>query len=176
MVYAPRLSPCSALALVWLLTAASAPAQTLGPNILPEPVFRPVDFFVGHTEGIGRLKIMFGRHRLVFVHGVGWLKPDGTLMLDQDIEQAGKPLKHRRWEMRTLGNGRYEATLSDATGPVIGAVRGNVLKLAFPAKGGLRIKQVLILATDGRTVANRLTIRKMGSVESLCRRQYLADF
>ena len=69
--------------------------------------------------------------------------------------------------MRSVGGGRYSATLTDATGPVIGTVEGNVMSLAFPAKGGLRIRQVLTLATDGRSAKNRLTIRKFGIVVAI---------
>jgi hypothetical protein len=127
-------------------------------------IFSPEVFFLGHTEGVGSLKIMFGPRRPVRVHGRGRIAADGSLVLEQDIEQAGKPMKHRRWMMQSLGGGRYAATLSDATGPVIGAVEGNVMKLNFPAKGGLRIRQVLTLAKDRRSARNRLTIRKFGIV------------
>ena len=85
-------------------------------------------------------------------------------MLDQEIEQTGSPLKHRRWQIKSVGEGKYLATLSDAIGPVVGAVQRNVMHLAFSTKGGLRVRQVLTLAPDGRSVDNRLTIRKFGIV------------
>jgi hypothetical protein len=107
---------------------------------------------------------MFRRRRIVHVHGNGRIDQSGALVLDQEVDDADGPLKHREWKMRSLGRGRYAATLSDATGPVVGTVEGNTLRLAFPAKGGLRIWQVLVLSSDGRSARNRLTIRKMGIV------------
>jgi Protein of unknown function (DUF3833) len=154
------------IALATGLTPVGTPvgAEVPIPTAEAALTFRPEIFFLGRTEGVGSLKIMFRHHQRVHVHGRGTIAPDGSIVLDQNIEQAGKPLKHRRWEMRSVGNGNYTATLSDATGPVFGRVQGNVLRLAFPAKGGLQIKQVLTLASDGRSVHNRLTIRKFGIV------------
>ena len=107
---------------------------------------------------------MFGPPQSVQVRGFGRMDPSGTLILDQDVAQGVKPLKKRQWKMRPLGGGRYAATLSDATGPVLGVAQDNTWRLEFPAKGGLHIGQVLILAPDGRSASNRLTIRKFGIV------------
>jgi hypothetical protein len=159
-----RSSMLTTIAVGIVAVAAPTAAQTLTSAVNANNVFRPERFFEGHTEGTGRLKVLFGPSRLVHVRGFGRIKADGALVLDQDIEQEGKPTKHRQWEMRALGAGRYAATLSDATGPVVGEAQGNVLRLAFPAKGGLRIRQVLVLSADGRSARNRLTIRKMGIV------------
>ena len=153
-----------ALAIGLIVIGAPVEAQALGPRAGAAPTFRPESFFLGHTEGTGLLKIVLGRRHSVRVHGYGRIAPDGTLILNQNIEQAGKPLKHRRWVMRSVGGGRYTATLSDATGPVVGEVQGNVMNLDFPANGGLRIRQTLVLAADGQSAANRLAIYKFGIV------------
>ena len=145
-------------------TAQQVIAQPPGPAADSTPRFRPETFFLGHTEGTGSLKVMFRQQRSVHVHGQGQISQDSTLMLDQEIEQTGSPLKHRRWQIKSVGEGKYMATLSDAIGPVVGAVQRNVMHLAFSTKGGLRVRQVLTLAPDGRSVDNRLTIRKFGIV------------
>jgi hypothetical protein len=152
------------LSLGYLAVVFPASAQVSSVRTADGATFRPETFFLGHTEGTGRLKIMFRRRRIVYVHGNGRIDQSGALVLDQEVDDADGPLKHREWKMRSLGGGRYAATLSDATGPVVGTVEGNTLRLAFPAKGGLRIWQVLVLSSDGRSARNRLTIRKMGIV------------
>lgn len=148
------------------VTVIPSPGSAREPSAVTKvvPGFQPESFFLGRTEGAGSLKVIFRRSQLVHVHGQGRIAPDGSLILDQDIEEFGKSLKHRRWVMRSNGGGRYSATLSDATGPVIGRVTGNVMRLAFPAKGGLRIKQVITLATDGQSAENRLDIVKFGVI------------
>ncbi len=146
------------------MLATSVKAQVSGVGTPAGPVFRPEAFFLGRTEGTGILKIMFRRHRVVHVHGDGRIDPSGALILDQDVEDAGKPVQHRRWKMQSLGGGSYAATLSDATGPVVGTVERDTLRLVFREKGGFRIKQSLVLLSDGKGARNRLTIRKMGIV------------
>ena len=152
------------VAVMCLLTAHPLVARHAQRATHSTPTFRPEIFFQGHTEGTGFLKVIFRQRRSVHVHGQGQRSPDGTVTLDQEIKETGSPLKHRRWQIRAVGEGRYIATLSDAIGPVVGDVQGNVMRLAFSTKGGLRVRQVLTLAPDGRSVDNRLTIRKFGIV------------
>lgn len=164
MIERRQLRTMATLSLGCLAVVSPASAQVSSARMAAGVTFRPETFFLGHTEGTGRLKIMFRRRRVVHVHGNGRIDQSGALVLDQEVDDAGGPLKHREWKMRSLGRGRYAATLSDATGPVVGTVKGNTLRLAFPAKGGLRIRQVLVLSSDAKSARNRLTIRRMGIV------------
>ncbi len=142
-----------------LTLAACAPAV---PAAAPAPVFDPLAFFAGRTEGIARLKIVLRAARAVRVQGSGRVEPDGALVLDQIVAQEGKPATRRRWRIRRTGPATYAGTLSDAVGPIAGEVTGNRLHLGFTMKGGFATEQWLTLSPDGRSAANVLTARKFG--------------
>jgi hypothetical protein len=147
--------------LLALALAACAPAI---PAAAPAPVFDPLVFFEGRTEGRARLKIILRASRAVHVEGRGRLEPDGALILDQVVAREGKPATARRWRIARTGPGRYAATLTDAVGPVRVAVAGNRLHLAFTMKGGVATEQWLTLAPNGRSAENLLVARKFGVV------------
>lgn len=129
----------------------------------PEPRFDVAGFFTGRTEGDGSLKILWRQPQRVRVEGSGQVLADGTLVLDQVVARAGKPPARRQWRIRPAGPpGHFTGLLSDATDTVEGVVEGNQLRLHFPMKGGLDATQYLYLQPDGRTVRNRMTIRKLG--------------
>jgi len=143
-----------ALALVALAPATAARA--------PAPRFDPLVFFDGTSEGDGQLKVLLHKRQSVRVQSRGHVEPDGTLVLVQRVEQAGKPPRTRHWRIREVAPGRYAGTLSDAAGPITGETHGSRLHLAFRMKGGLAAEQWLDLAPDGRSASNVLTVRKFG--------------
>lgn len=137
-----------------LLLAAAAQAP---------PRFDPIRFFTGRTEGTGRLKVVLRRGHPVRVHGRGRVAPDGALLLDQTVDEEGKPPRTRQWRIRRTAPGRYAGTLTDARGPVTVESIGNRLHIRFKqASGGVAIEQWLTLALDGRSARNRLVARKLG--------------
>lgn len=142
-----------------LSLAACAPAV---PAAAPAPVFDPLVFFAGRTEGTAKLKIVLRAPRAVRVEGAGRVEPDGTLVLDQMVAQEGKPATRRQWRIRRVGPTTYAGTLSDAIGPVAGQVTGNRLHLGFTMNGGFRTDQWLTLSPDGRSAANLLTAKRFG--------------
>jgi hypothetical protein len=145
-----------------VLAAACVAAPPRGGLAAPDPVFSAERFFSGRTEGEASLKIIFKHSQPVRVHGVGHVEPDGTLVLVQQVEQAGKPPSRREWRIRPDGPGRYTGTLTGATGIVTGKVAGNRLSLRFSGKGGLHYRQWLYLESGGQVARNRMTVRKMG--------------
>ena len=122
--------------------------------------FDPIRFFAGRTEGIGRLRIMLHAPRAVRVHGTG-TPADGGLSLRQSVEQDGKPAIVRRWALRRLAPGRYTGTLTGSHGPVAAWASGDTLHIAYRGPSGTRIEQRLVLAPDGRSAQNRLTVRRV---------------
>ena len=148
----------AALALLIAACAGGPPAA----NANAEPRFVAERFFVGRLDGVGTLKIVLHAPSTTHVTSVGHLAPDGLLVLDQHIEQQGKPARDRHWRIRPLGNGRYTGTLTDASGPVMGEAAGNRLHLRFPMKGGLRVDQWLTLSPDARVAQNHMIVRKLG--------------
>lgn len=136
--------------------AASLPPAAAGPR------FDAIRFFTGATQGRGRLRIMLHHARAVRVQGTGHLDPDGTLVLDQRVEQEGQAPTTRRWRIREDAPDHFVGTLSDATGPVTGETQGNRLHLSYRSKGNVRIDQWLDLSPDGRSAQNRLVAHKLG--------------
>lgn len=126
------------------------------------PVFKAESFFLGRTRGEGSLKIRFRNPQQVRVEGRGRIDPQGTLVLDQIVARGEKAPDKRQWRIRAIGPGRYSGTLTDATGPIEGAVRGNLLHLNYKMKGGAHAHQWIYLQPDGRTALNRMTITMFG--------------
>ena len=127
-------------------------------------IFIAERFFAGHLDGVGRLSILMRHAVSTHVTSTGHVAADGTLFLDQHVEQQGKPSRDRHWAIRPLGAGRYAGTLTDASGPVRGEARGSRLHLTYPMRGGLRVDQWLTLTSDGRAAENHMIVRKLGMV------------
>lgn len=125
------------------------------------PRFDVARMFTGASQGDGQLNVAFRRTRGVHVESTGQVAPDGTITVDQIITEQGKT-STRQWLLREAAPGRYAGSLSDASGPVEGVVEGNCLRLRFPMKGDLTAHQWLYAMPDGRTIENRMSIRKSG--------------
>ena len=132
--------------LLLAVAAAASPAKSPA-----APRFDPLIFFNGASQGEGRLKIAMRAGQLVHVRSNGRRQGE-TLVLEQRVEQEGKPPRDRTWVIRAVAPGRYAGTLSDASGPVTGEARGARLHLSFRMKGGLKADQWLTLA---RTASRR---------------------
>lgn len=128
------------------------------------PRFDVARAFVGVSAGEGRLKIAFRRTRAVRVASTGHRAGDGTIVVDQIITEPGRKTSTRQWRLREVAPGRYAGSLSDAAGPVEGVVHGNCLELRFRMKGDLTAHQWLFAMPDGRTIQNRMSIRKSGII------------
>lgn len=140
-----------------LLLLATTPAT-------PPPRFDPLVVFAGRTEGAGDMRIVLHRTRHVRVHGRGVVQGDGSIVLEQEVEGAGKTPTKRTWRLRRTAPGRYTGTLSDARGAVDAEAEGDGLRLRYVTKGGFRVEQRMTLAPGGRSVRNHLVARRMGLV------------
>ena len=137
--------------LLGLLLLAQAPAGA-----------GPERFFIGRTEGAGTVHVaLSGRHN-VRDRARGRIDRDGALVLDQVIEEEGKPARRRTWRLVRSGANGISGTISDARGPVSGEVRGNVLHLRYRSAEGPSVEQWITLHPDGRTASNRITFRRFG--------------
>jgi hypothetical protein len=124
------------------------------------PVAAPEQFFVGRTEGVGVANvIMSGKHGVrVRSHG---RMDGGTLVLDQVVQEEGKPARRRVWRLVRSGN-RLSGTLSDARGPVTGDIAGNVFHIRYRSNEGPSVEQWITFQPGGRTASNRMVFRKFG--------------
>ena len=137
-----------------LLASAPATAQALD----------PLAFFTGRTRGEATLKIVFQSRVPVRIESFG--KPDGRggMTLDQTIREGAKPPRDRRWVLRPTSPTTMVGTITDTPGLVHGRLDGNKLYLNYAMKGGMKASQVLTLQKGGRTVVNRMTVRRLGLV------------
>jgi hypothetical protein len=140
---------------------ACVPSGHLASLRAPRPVFDPAAFFVGHTRGVGQLKIVFSGTKPTLVEGHGRMEGD-TLVLDQRVTQGDKPATTRQWRLHDTGGGRWTGTLTDARGPVVAEVEGNRFHVAFAMKGGTHAEQWLYLRPGGTVVTNRMVVTKFG--------------
>jgi hypothetical protein len=126
------------------------------------PAFAPEQFFVGRSEGQGVVQVVLvGRHG-VRDHGRGHMDRAGALVLDQVVEEEGKPPRRRVWRLVRAGPDRFTGTISDARGPVAGEVAGNVLHLRYRLMEGPSVEQWITFLPGGRAARNRMTFRRFG--------------
>jgi hypothetical protein len=106
--------------------------------------------------------IMAGSHK-VRDHSRGRLDKSGALILEQIVEEEGKPARRRSWRLVRGGGNRITGTISDAVGPVTGEMNGNVLHLRYRAReASAQVEQWITLHPNGRTASNRMVFRKFG--------------
>lgn len=150
-------------ALLGLLLLAQAPAAP-----------GPEHFFVGRTESTGTVSVfMSGRHG-VRDSSRGRIEGGNVLILDQNVQEQGRPARTRSWRLVRAANNRITGTISDARGPVTGDVRGNVIHLGYQSAEGPNVEQWITLDPGRRTAQNRMVFRRLGvtvaTVDSVIRR------
>lgn len=129
------------------------------PQAAPFPV---AAFFVGATEGEGTLRIVTRSPRSIRVSSTGRVAPDGTITVEQQIAEQGRRPRMRSWHLREVAPGRLAGELTDAAGPVTGEIRPGELTLSFRMKDGMQAHQRLVLAPDGQSAHNVLTVSRFG--------------
>ena len=126
------------------------------------PAFDPLAFFTGASRGEGSLKILTKPRVPIRVESHGQPDGKGGLILDQTIHQGDKPPRQRQWVLRPTSPTTMRGTISGNPGPVNGRMDGNRLLLYYAMKGGLKVQQVLTIQPGGRSMINRMTVRKFG--------------
>lgn len=155
-----------------VIAASLALAGVLGGGPVPErataaapaATFDPSAFFTGRTESRGTLKQMLSSTKQTRVTTFGTMKAGRVLTLDQKVWIGDDPVKNRTWELREPEPGRIEGSISDATSPVKGTVKGAVMTLAYKLEGGLSVSQTVTLQPGGQSARNVMKIRKLGIV------------
>lgn len=152
------------LALLGLTACASVPQEGFDPIPRAQaPVFDPILFFAGRSEGRGMLSKVGGGTVPVRVESVGEVSPLGVLVLTQTVYEGDAPPRIRTWTMERLGEGYYSGRLTDAYGLVEGWSRGNMLTLTYTMHGNYEVTQRLTLAPDGQRAYNRMRVQLMGA-------------
>ena len=130
-------------------------------------------FFVGRTEGSGTVQVIMSGSHGVRDRAVGRMER-GALVIEQVVEEEGKPARRRSWRLVRSGGSAVSGTISDARGPVAGTLSGNTLHLRYRLAEGPSVEQWITLQPGGRSAANRMVFRRLGlrlaTVESVIRR------
>ena len=142
------------LALTGCSVAAPAPAAP--------PTFNPLEFFTGPSRGEGTLKVLTRPSVPLRVESEGRSDGKGGIILDQIVREGSKPARQRTWVLRPTSPTTMTGTITDNPGPVSGLLDGNRLMLNYRMKGGLKAEQVLTIQPGGRSLINRMTVRKFG--------------
>lgn len=148
------------------LLLATASAATAVPPSAPTD---PMSFFVGRTEGVGEVKVIFHQAYSTRNIGEGRIEPDGSLLLVQQVFDQGKPPHERRWHVRELGPGRFGGTMSEAAGPVTIDKVGDGYRFRFTMNGQLNVEQMLVPLAGGRSASSTAEVRKFGLVVATTR-------
>ena len=148
--------------MIRLLILSLALAGCGAPSPAAPPTFDPLAFFTGSSRGEGTLKVMTKPGVKIRVESQG--RPDGLggIILDQTIREGSKPARQRTWVLRQTSPTTMTGTITDNPGPVSGQLDGNRLMLNYRMKGGLKAEQVLTIQPGGRSLTNRMTVRKFG--------------
>jgi hypothetical protein len=85
----------------------------------------------------------------------------GALVIEQVVEEAGKPARRRTWRLVRAGGDKVTGSISDAASPVTGEVRGATLHLAYRMPEG-SVEQWITLAPGGRSATNRMVFHRFG--------------
>ena len=121
-------------------------------------------FFVGRTESVGRVKVMFQKDYTTRSTGVGRIEPDGSLLLVQQVVDDGKAPQERRWHIRQVAPGRYAGTMTEADGPVAIERVGDQYRFRFAMHGKQNVEQFMAPLPGGKVASSSAKVRKFGLV------------
>ena len=124
--------------------------------------FDPLAFFTGASRGEGELRIALKAPVTIRVVSHGRTDGKGGIIIDQTINEGMKPPRQRRWTLRQTSPTTMSGTITDTPGLVSGQMRNGRLHLKYKMKNGLKAEQVLTLQPGGRSVINKMVVRKMG--------------
>ena len=125
-------------------------------------------FFDGEVEAWGLVQDRFGKVRRQFrVTVVGEPTPQGC-RLHETFRYDDGAREGRVWEVRALGDGRYEGTAHDVVGKAVGRAAGPALNWRYRLRltiGGRRMTIAFddwMLLQDERVMINRARLSKWG--------------
>ena len=143
--------------------AAFVTVAALSPSLwAAEQTTNAMRFFEGRTESLATIKLVMKKPYKSRSIGRGEIKPDGSLLLVQRVEDEGKQPHERRWHIRETSPGKFTGTMSEAKGPVVVDEVGGRYRFRFRMKGNVSVEQWIAPLPGGKTASTKVTIRKMG--------------
>jgi hypothetical protein len=119
-------------------------------------------FFVGTTAGSGQVDIILSGRHAMRDRSRGRMDAAGALVLDQVVEEEGKPARRRVWRLVRAGGTKITGTISDVSGAVSGELSGDTLHLRYRMKEGPSVEQWITLQPGGRVAKNRMVFHRFG--------------
>jgi hypothetical protein len=155
-------------AMMMLMTACMG-TQTIEVNHLAEPKLDFFAYFNGKVQGSGLVRDWRGKITRQFtVTMVGSYTADQQLVIDESFVFNGGQSQTRRWQVKSLPEGKLEGVANDTIGIARGRVLGNAMnwryQLNIPYKGksiALTFDDWLYLQQD-QQLLNVVTMRKFG--------------
>ncbi len=133
------------------------------------PRFDPIAYFTGPTHSWGVIEARDGTPKSRFKADLVGRRDGEDLVLTQDFTFDDGRTQRRVWRMHRVDAHRYDATADDVSAVATGYAYGNSFKWDYTLqlKPGNPLTRVqmhhwMYLAGDGRTLLNRVTIRKLG--------------
>ncbi len=133
-----------------------------------KPELRLEDYFGGRTWAWGIFVDRFGKLRREFSVLIDGEWDGQTLTLDESFEYLDGETDRRVWNIRSLGDGRYEGRADDVIGTAQGQVAGNALRWEYqmnlPVEGSLwkvKFDDWMFLQPDD-VLINRATVSRWG--------------
>lgn len=146
------------------------------------PLFKPEEYFAGHTHSWGIFENRSGEPtKLFYTQTTG--KWDGTVLhFEQDLIFPNGKNSHRSWLIRRLDDRHYSATGTGIVGTAYGECSGNAFHLDFTLDAvpgnplaHVHMSQWMYLQADGVTMVNRDTITKAGVIITEITEHFLKD-
>lgn len=148
----------TSLLVLSMLAASPASGAAAG----ADPLLAFERFIVGSTEGSGTVDVIASGRHTVRDQTQGRKDPSGALILNQVVEEEGKPARRRTWRLVRADGNQLTGTINDVKGAVTGELTGNTLHLRYRMKDGPSVKQWITLQPGGRTAKNRMTYHRFG--------------
>ncbi|WP_395612657.1 DUF3833 family protein [Allosphingosinicella sp.] len=131
-------------------------------------------FFVGRTVSTGSANILMQGTRAVRDQGRGRIERGNILVLEQTVEEEGKPPRARTWRLLRTRDNRITGTITGARGPVSGTVSGNMIHLSYQSEDGPAVEQWIAIDPSRRVARNHMVFSRMGvavaTVDTVIRR------
>ena len=122
----------------------------------------PEHFFVGRTVSTGTATILMNGSRTVRDRGRGRIERGNILIIEQIVEEEGRPPRARTWRLVRRADNSITGTITGVLGPVTGYARGNVIHLNYQSSEGPSVAQWITLDPGRRTARNRMVYSRMG--------------
>ncbi len=160
-------------AAVILLCALTGACSSLKPQhfAAEAPRFEPEKFFEGRVRSWGVIESRSGKPKSRVRAELMGRREGNEVEIIQDFTFEDGSKQRRVWKIRRVDEHRYEASSPDVIGPAAGYAFGNAFHWEYTLQlrpgnvfSRVRMEHWMYLLADGRTMINRVVIRKFGIV------------